>query len=162
MMTNRIGSWMMGAAVVCVCCVLIAGMGQAQDQGSSLSPEGFWQTVPDDEGSPSVVHIWIEGGQAFGKVIKIYPKPGKNPDPICDQCTGDLKDQRIIGMTILTNLSQKDKEWSGGQILDPNNGKVYKCYIKVIEDGAKLKVRGYIGFSMLGRTQNWIKVEKPI
>ena len=133
----------------------------AEEQTADLSPEGYWQTVPDDDGSPSVIHIWIENGEAFGKVIKIYPKPGKDPEPICDECEGELKDKPVIGMTILNNLAQKNEKWSGGTILDPNNGKTYKCHIKVMENGEKLKVRGYIGMSALGRTQYWNKVSRP-
>jgi uncharacterized protein (DUF2147 family) len=133
----------------------------AEETAADLSPEGYWQTVPDDDGSPSVIHIWIENGQAFGKVIKIYPKPGKDPEPICDECEGELKDKPVIGMTILNNLAQKNEKWSGGTILDPNNGKTYKCHIKVMENGEKLKVRGYIGMSALGRTQYWNKVSRP-
>lgn len=131
------------------------------DEQTQDTPDGYWQTVPDDEGSPSVIHIWIENGEAFGKVIKIYTKPGRDPDPICDKCKGDLKDKPVLNMTILNNLTQKNGKWSGGTILDPNNGKTYKCYVEVVENGEKLKVRGFIGMSLLGRTQYWNKVPKP-
>jgi hypothetical protein len=138
-----------------------ANSGYADEKTQNRALDGYWQTVPDDEGSPSVIHIWIENGEAFGKVVKIYPKPGKEPDPICDKCKGELKDKPVIGMTILKNLIKKNGKWSDGTILDPNNGKTYKCYVEVIENGEKLKVRGFIGLSLLGRTQYWNKVPKP-
>jgi len=133
----------------------------AAEKSQLSSPEGYWQTVPDDDASPSVIHVWIENGEAFGKVVKIYPKPGREPDPVCDQCEGELKGRPIIGMTILKNLTRKDGKWSRGSILDPKNGKTYKCYVEVMENGEKLKVRGFIGMTLLGRTQYWIKVPKP-
>ncbi len=141
--------------------LLSAPSGVATNKPAGLSPEGYWQTVPDDDGSPSVIQVWLEKGIVFGKVIKIYPKPGKDPDPICEKCKGELKDQPIIGMTILNNLVEDKGVWAGGRILDPNNGKTYKCRIEVIENGKKLKVRGFIGISLLGRTQLWEKVDKP-
>jgi uncharacterized protein (DUF2147 family) len=62
-------------------------------------------------------------------------------------------------MTILNNLKKNGNEWNGGTILDPNNGKTYKCKIEVVDGGARLKVRGFIGLSLLGRTQYWLRVE---
>ena len=135
--------------------------GYAEEQMGGASPEGYWQTVPDDDGSPSVIHIWIENGEAFGDVVKIYPKPGRDPDPVCDKCKGDLKNKPVIGMAILNHLTPRNGKWSGGSILDPNNGKTYKCYIEMLENGEKLKVRGFIGISLLGRTQYWNRVQKP-
>ncbi len=61
-------------------------------------------------------------------------------------------------MNILTGLSKNGDEWNGGKILDPENGKTYKCYI-TLEDKNKLKLRGYIGFSLIGRTEYWYRVQ---
>lgn len=148
-------------ALMVIICLIHVSFSAAEEAVQVLSPEGYWRTVPDDEGSPSVIFIWIENGEAFGKVAKIYPKPGREPDPVCEKCEGELKGRPILGMTILKNLTQKNGKWSGGAILDPNNGKTYKCYIEVAENGEKLKVRGFIGLTLLGRTQYWIKVPKP-
>jgi len=65
----------------------------------------------------------------------------------------------LIGLRILWHLKKDDDGWSGGRILDPDNGKVYKCTIAMEQDGKKLKVRGFIGFSLLGRTQYWLRQE---
>ncbi len=124
------------------------------------SPVGKWKTYDDETGElKSIINIWEEDGVLFGKIEQIFPKPDEDPDPLCDKCTGELKDQPIIGMTILKNLTRSGTQWKGGTILDPNNGKTYKCNIEVIEAGKKLKVRGFIGVSLLGRTQYWEKVE---
>ena len=126
----------------------------------ALSPVGKWKTIDDDTGKPkSIVEIWERGGKVYGKILSLFREPDEDPDPLCDKCEGHRKDKRVISMTILWGLSEDGDEWSGGQILDPDNGKIYKCYIEAQDGGRKLKVRGYIGFSLLGRTQYWHKVD---
>jgi len=125
-----------------------------------LSPVGLWKTVSDKTGEPkSFVMITLENGELVGKIEKLIRKPGQNPNPLCKNCPGDKKDQPIQGMGILWGLTEDEDEWSGGYILDPNNGKSYKCLVQVVENGRKLQVRGYIGFSIFGRTQIWHRVE---
>jgi uncharacterized protein (DUF2147 family) len=124
------------------------------------SPVGRWETIDDETGErKSIVAIWEENGRFFGKIESLFRQPDEDQDPVCDKCDGDRKDQRIIGMTILWDLRTDGNEYSGGHILDPNNGKTYRCKIAVEDGGAKLKVRGFIGFSLLGRTQYWHRVE---
>jgi len=69
-------------------------------------------------------------------------------------CSDERKDRPILGLIIIRNLRHSDDEWSGGDILDPDNGRVYRCRLKVDPNGG-LEVRGYFGFSLLGRTQVW-------
>ena len=88
--------------------------------------------------------------------IDPYPK---DPDPQCDRCEGELKGKPLIGLRILWDLRKDGDEWSGGRILDPDNGKVYKCYVALEDNGEKLKVRGFIGFSLIGRTEYWLRQE---
>jgi len=66
----------------------------------------------------------------------------------------------LIGLRILCDLQKDGAQWSGGKVLDPESGRIYKCSIAVEEGGKKLKVRGFIGFSLLGRTQYWLRDEK--
>lgn len=123
------------------------------------TPIGLWETIDDESNEPeSYVRIWMDNGELFGKVEKLIRKPGEHSDPKCIKCAGDKKDQPILGMTILSGLRQEGDVWTGGHILDPDNGKVYKCRIKVEEGGRKLEVRGYIGFSLIGRSQTWHRV----
>lgn len=126
----------------------------------SISPVGKWKTIDDETGEEkSIVRIWFEDGVLYGKIDSLYLEPDEDPDPVCDECKGKNKDKPIMGMTIMENLSQKGTEWTGGTILDPDNGKTYKCKIEIIENGDRLKLRGFIGISLLGRTQYWIRVE---
>jgi uncharacterized protein (DUF2147 family) len=144
---------------VVLACAMGAPTLAAEPANEALSPIGRWKTIDDSTGKEkSVVQIYEENGKLYGKIEKLLnPKP-EDPDPKCDKCEGDLKDQKVIGLRILWELKKDGDEWSGGTILDPENGKTYKCYIAVYDGGQKLKVRGYVGFSLLGRTQNWVRV----
>ena len=122
------------------------------------SPAGKWKTIDDETGRPkSIVEITESGGKLTGKVIELFRKPEEDQNPICDRCEGEKKNQPVKGLTILWDLKAEGNEWKGGHILDPKNGKIYKCKMKLIENGNKLEVRGFIGFSLLGRTQVWEK-----
>jgi uncharacterized protein (DUF2147 family) len=125
-----------------------------------MSPIGRWETIDDDTGeAKSIISIWEENGKLHGKIESLILEPDEDQNPLCDKCKGNLYNQPVIGMTILHNLSQDGQEWNGGTIMDPDNGKTYKCKIEVVENGTKLMVRGFIGISLLGRTQYWIRVE---
>ncbi|WP_448520600.1 DUF2147 domain-containing protein [Rhodoflexus sp.] len=115
---------------------------------------GKWKTIDDEDGKPrSIVEIYKQGDKYFGKITEIYYRPGEVADPVCDKCTDDRKNKKVIGMVIIRNLEKKGNEFKGGDILDPNNGKIYDCKLWV--DNGVLKVRGYIAF--LYRTQSWYK-----
>lgn len=117
---------------------------------------GKWKTIDDNTGKPrSIVEIFEREGEYFGKVLKTFPEPGDDPDPVCDECEDHRKDQKVIGMEIITDMkaSKKGVEYEKGEILDPENGKIYDCKLWVDEEG-KLKVRGYLYFFY--RTQTWL------
>jgi uncharacterized protein (DUF2147 family) len=118
---------------------------------------GKWTTIDDSSGKPrSVVEIVEKESLVFGKIIKLYPNPGEDPDPICDQCAEDDTrfNKKIIGLEIIRNMKWSEKELSEGNILDPESGKIYQC--KIWLEGNELKVRGYWG--PFFRTQTWKKV----
>jgi len=118
---------------------------------------GKWKTIDDKTGeTKSIVEIFEQQGKVFGKIIKIFPKPGDDQDPVCDKCaTDDLRyRKKIIGMEILREMSPSGNEYANGNILDPESGKVYRCKIWV--ENNDLKVRGYWG--PVWRTQTWKRV----
>ncbi|CAB3771311.1 DUF2147 domain-containing protein [Paraburkholderia solisilvae] len=122
----------------------------------SDSPVGTWQTIDDHTHQPkAIVEITQDdNGTLTGKVIKgINEEPGRR----CTACTDARKDQPVIGMTIINDMKKDGDVWDGGQILDPGNGKVYRCKMHTEDGGQKLIVRGYIGVSLLGRSQTWIR-----
>lgn len=124
------------------------------------APVGLWKTIDDESGEPtSYVRMWLDNGELFGKVEKVIRQPGEDPNPKCTKCIGDKKGQAIQGMTIISGLRQNGDVWSGGHILDPDNGHVYQCQIKIEDGGRQLTVRGYIGLSLIGRSQIWHRAE---
>ncbi len=82
----------------------------------------------------------------------------KDAQSRCDDCKDDRKGKAILGLMILRNMTLTDGEYSGGDILDPDTGKVYRCKFRLADGGAKLVVRGFLGISLLGRTQTWVRV----
>jgi uncharacterized protein (DUF2147 family) len=124
------------------------------------SPVGYWKTIDDDgKTEKSIVQIYKKGDKVFGKIVELI-NPDE-PNPVCDKCKGKRKNQPIVGLEIIWDLEEDGDEWSGGRILDPENGKDYSCYIEVKEGGKKLKVRGYLGISLFGRTQYWHRAAPP-
>ena len=127
---------------------------------AQASPVGVWKTIDDDgKTEKSLVRISEAGGQLSGRIETLFDASKK--DSVCDKCSDERKDKRLLGLTILRNVTKQADEdsWAGGEILDPNNGKVYKVRLKPVDGGAKLEVRGYIGMPLLGRTQTWLRVE---
>jgi len=123
------------------------------------SPAGVWRTVDDKTGKErSVVRIVDMGGVYEGKVEQLLNRqPDDDPDGLCRKCEGERKDKPIVGMTILWGLKRDGDQYAGGEILDPKNGKTYRAKMKLLEGGKKLEVRGYIGISLIGRSQVWIR-----
>lgn len=136
--------------------VLFATSALAQE----ASVLGRWTTIDDETKKPkSIVTLYEEGGKVYGKIEKLFRAPNEEQNPLCDKCEGALKNQPIIGMVILRDLKKDGNEWTGGTILDPANGKTYKAKIAVEDGGKKLKVRGFIGIALIGRTQYWMRAE---
>lgn len=139
-----------------VATVLLAGVAFAQ---GSTSPAGLWETIDDNTGKPkSFVRISETNGVYSGNVEKIID-PAHNGDT-CSRCTDERRDRPVRGMIIIRNVrGAGDGTWDGGDILDPQTGKIYSVKLKPIDSGRKLEVRGFIGIALLGRTQTWLRSE---
>ncbi len=119
---------------------------------------GKWKTIDDETGKPkSIVEIYMRDGKFYGRVDSLFRKPGEDPNPICDKCPEDdpRYNKPVLGMEIIKDMEKDGDEYTGGTILDPKKGKIYRCKLW-IEDG-KLKVRGYLAFFY--RTQTWYRVK---
>jgi uncharacterized protein (DUF2147 family) len=116
---------------------------------------GHWQVV-NDKGKPGgQVETYLVDGKLFGKVTQ--PRPGRLPGAICEKCSGNLKNQPIQGLIVLRDFKPEGDDWVGGIVVDPENGKEYKGKIWTVGND-KLFMRGFVGFSLLGRTQSWIRI----
>jgi uncharacterized protein (DUF2147 family) len=123
------------------------------------SPVGRWKTVDDaTKEVKSIVQISEDKGVLNGRIDKILTA---NKDATCTECTDERKGKPVQGMTIIRNVKkfgEGDKaEWGEGDILDPQNGKLYKVRLRLQEGGKKLEVRGFIGFAAMGRSQYWVR-----
>jgi uncharacterized protein (DUF2147 family) len=142
------------AAVLTLAAVLAAPFARARD----ASPVGLWKSIDDASGKPTaLIRITDNQGELQGKIEKLIRSSGEDQNPKCSQCQGARKGRPISGMTILSGLRRHGDEYSGGEILDPKNGKVYKSKLSVHEGGKKLEVRGYVGVPMFGRSQVWLR-----
>jgi uncharacterized protein (DUF2147 family) len=120
------------------------------------SPLGQWRTIDDHSGKPrSIVEVRENAdGTLSARIVRLLDL-SKGPNPACDACRGALHGKPVVGMTIAWGLRRDGAGWSGGRILDPDNGKEYSVKFTPGTDGRSLEVRGYIGMPMLGRTQVW-------
>ncbi|MFS2025952.1 DUF2147 domain-containing protein [Massilia sp. GER05] len=144
------------AAILTFAAALAAPLAWAQD----ASPVGLWKTIDDASGKPTaLIRITDNQGELQGKIEKLFRTPEEDQNPKCTLCQGARKDQPIVGMTIVSGLRKNGDEYTGGEILDPKNGKVYKSKLSVHEGGKKLEVRGYVGVPMFGRSQVWLRQE---
>lgn len=126
---------------------------------ASHTPAGLWKSIDDNSGKPrSLIRITEQNGE-YSAVIEKGLLPTDTGDAVCDKCTDSRKGKRIIGMTIVEGIKLKGDSYEGGEILDPENGKTYRCLMKLDESGNKLEVRGYIGISLFGRSQVWTREE---
>jgi uncharacterized protein (DUF2147 family) len=134
---------------------VLAGMPAAASQAADpQSPLGLWKTVDDKTSMPrAMVRIYLQDGKYFGRIEQSFA-PGAETR-VCSVCTDERKNQPIIGLLIIRNVTLRDGEYGGGDILDPDTGSVYRCKFHLDKDGTVLVVRGFIGISLLGRTQTW-------
>jgi uncharacterized protein (DUF2147 family) len=129
-------------------------------QASDASPVGLWKAIDDTTGKPSaLIRITEDRGELRGKIEQLFRAPGEDPNPKCTLCSDARKDQPILGMTIVSGLKKDGDEYKDGEILDPNNGKIYKSKLSVHDGGKKVEVRGYVGVPMFGRSQVWLRQE---
>ncbi|MCX7217272.1 MAG: DUF2147 domain-containing protein [Burkholderiales bacterium] len=127
---------------------------------ASESPVGVWRTIDDKTGKEkSLVRIVEANGELRATIEKLFREPHEEPNPNCDKCPGERKNKPVLGMMIMTGLKKSGSEYDGGEILDPANGKTYRVKMWTAEGGKKLNVRGFIGVSLLGRTQVWVREE---
>ncbi len=146
--------------LVCLLCLSLLALPAL---AASDSPVGTWKQVDDNTGKvTSLIRITAADGELRGSVVKVMNMSPEqiardgNP-PICTQCSGKRHNQPIEGMVILWGLHQDGDKWTGGHVLDPSSGKTYKVTAQLTDHGRKLKVRGYIGISLFGRTQVWVR-----
>ncbi len=142
----------MKTGFICIILIVVCSL-----SAEAQSIFGEWKSIDAETGKiEAIITVYKENEKVYAKIVDISNPADKNK--ICIYCKGKNKDKPILGMIILDGLKEDGDEWSGGKILDPKNGKRYACYIK-LKDSNTLKLRGYIGISLFGRTEYWKRVE---
>jgi uncharacterized protein (DUF2147 family) len=137
---------------LCIFFILISSITTMNGQ----SIVGQWETFDDKtKEKKAVIEVYQTDDLYFAKIVKSYVG---EKNAICETCKGTQKNKPIIGLVIIENIKKDGNEFNGGSILDPENGETYKCYLKLMNNN-KLKVRGYLGLSIFGRTQYWVRKE---
>jgi uncharacterized protein (DUF2147 family) len=134
---------------------LISFFAHSQNKADDII--GTWLTGGKE---PAKVQVYKSGEKFCGKIIWLK-NPTENGKQRMDGNNPDKAKQSnpIIGLVMLTGFKfDGDDEWKGGDIYDPESGKTYSCYMW-LKDKNTLKVRGYIGISLVGRTEIWTRTD---
>jgi len=150
--------------------VVLAAIPAVAGDGDGDAILGLWATAPGTESGQAHVEIVRNGDHYEGHIVWLQKPtyPPDDPEGMAGQARVDrnnpdpaLRSKPVIGLKILWDMVWDGSgQWRKGRVYDPDNGKTYKCYIRLTPDGI-LKLRGYIGFSLLGRTSEWTPVAAP-
>jgi uncharacterized protein (DUF2147 family) len=158
---------MRGKLSIAAALMSLAVAAQAQPAApptSSATPTaaGLWQVVDDDTKQPTGWFlISVKDGVYSGILAKMFLKPGEDPNAVCSACKDDRLNHPWLGLEIVRGMKQDSEhpeKFVDGTILDPRDGKVYKAMMTVSPDGQTLTVRGYVGFSLLGKNVYWTRL----
>ena len=144
------------AIVLVLQALILAADARAQQLTPKLQNAiGRWQGVNSNGKPAGRVELYLENGKLYGRVTQV--RPGRTPQDVCDKCSGEYKNQLILGMVIIRNFHPEGDDWVGGTIIDPENGWEYKSKIWAVGKD-RLQMRGFIGISLLGRTESLVRI----
>jgi uncharacterized protein (DUF2147 family) len=148
-------NWLYAFALALLTLASVAGAGAQPLSPKLQNAIGHWQIINSDGTPGGKVDTYLEDGKLFGRVTEL--RPGRTPRDVCDKCSGEYKNQLILGMVILRNFHPNGDDWAGGTVVDPENGKLYQGKIWAVGKES-LHLRGFIGISLLGRTESWVRI----
>ena len=135
--------------------VAVTSVAAAPQRAPAATVAGVWEQIDDDGKVGSWFHIYERDGLFEGRIVKMFPKPGTKPNPLCTKCPGDQKNQPTLGLTLIKNMQRQGRNYDNGTILDPRDGSVYQARMELSPDGQKLMVRGFLGIDLFGQSQIW-------
>jgi uncharacterized protein (DUF2147 family) len=136
--------------------VLAAAAGVIAAPATEPSAVGLWEQVDEKSGKPeSWFRISERNGVYEGNIVKIFYKPGDDPNWVCDKCEGAERNAPVLGLMLIKGMQRRGLSYENGTIMDPRDGSVYRALMQLSPDGRKLEVRGYLGISLFGRSQIW-------
>lgn len=144
-------------------CLFALSAQLSADQPATNTPVGYWKTIDDKTGKPrSIVKIFELNGELRGRIEKLIDLPSGAKPPTCDKCPGDKKGKPVLGLEFLWGFKRDGAAWGEGAVLDPEEGKVYKANLELLDGGKQLKLFGFVRVLIkIGRSQTWTRVEAP-
>ncbi len=134
-------------------------LGTLSVRPAELSPVGYWTVFDDDTGKPAaIIEVQAQADALIGWIEKIFDAPKDSNPPRCTACEGKFKNAPFVGLKIIQGMRRAGDTWRG-YIMDPKSGKIYNAIMSLADEGQKLKVRGYIGLPLFGRSQTWKRAE---
>ena len=122
--------------------------------------EGRWLTFDGDtKARRALVDIRRQGPWFKGTIVELYLRPGEDPDPVCEECPGAARGKKIRGLEILSLEAGRDASEFQGRVLDPEEGRVYRCTAVLEPGGKRLALRGYVVLPLFGRSEIWIRAQ---
>ena len=145
-------------AAVLLCIFSVTTYLYASTMANPDAVTGYWFT----ENNKAKIHIYKNGEKYFGKIVWLKNPNEENGQPKLDKNNPDnkLRTRPIVGLLLLRNFKHAGgNTWEDGNIYDPESGKDYSCNMTLVNANT-LEVRGYVGISLLGRTQTWTRTSK--
>lgn len=129
------------------------------------SAVGYWLTIDARTNQKSsIIQIWKNptNNKYYGKIYKIFAEGGHKTSDLCVACHGKQKGRPMLGLQIISDMVFYDGQYHNGYILDPRDGKKYHAKMTVTKHGQVLKLRGYIGLPLFGKTTEWQRASKKL
>src|SRR5271166_4967895 len=154
-----LGESKMRARHLAVAAALLLLISAGQALGAELTAAGLWQSLDEDSHQPNAWFLIRDNGGLYeGAIVRMFMKPGDNPNAVCDQCKDDRRGKPWLGLDIIRGMKRNGGEYTDGTILDPRHGDIYSAMMTMTPDGQTLVVRGYLGISLLGKNVYWTRL----
>ena len=142
----------MGARHLTVAATLLLLIGAGQTLGGEPTAAGLWQSLDEESHQPNAWFLIRDNGGLYeGTIVRMFMKPGEDPNVVCDKCKDDRRGKPWLGLDIIRGMKRNGAEYTNGTILDPRDGDLYSAMMTLTPDGQTLVVRGYLGISLLGK-----------
>ena len=149
----------MRAGYAIIAAALLSLIVAGQTLGAEPSASGLWQSVDDDTHEPNAWFLIRDSGGVYtGAIVRMFLKPGDDPNAVCDKCADDRRNKPWLGLEIIRGMKREGMKYTDGTILDPRDGNIYSAQMTLTPDGQTLVVRGYLGISLLGKNQYWTRL----